>query len=76
MASLNTTLSYNPPTFPTKYLVLSNLPLPRTHDPSGPVLPLPSRLSWLFILTCDSISILIRLPLFVFPRSSTSLCTS
>ncbi|KAK6972111.1 PlsC domain-containing protein [Favolaschia claudopus] len=46
--------------------VLSNLPLPRTLDPSRPV-ALPSRLYTLLILTRDTMSILIRLPFFIFP---------
>lgn len=46
--------------------VLSALPLPDTLDPYRPV-PLPSRLFTLLILLRDSLSCLVRLPLFIFP---------
>jgi glycerol-3-phosphate O-acyltransferase/dihydroxyacetone phosphate acyltransferase len=46
--------------------VLSNLPLPRTLDPSHPT-PLPSRLFTLSILIRDSLTSLSRLPFFLFP---------
>ncbi|KAH8077503.1 glycerol-3-phosphate-acyltransferase [Cristinia sonorae] len=46
--------------------VLSSLPLPRTLDPLRPI-PLPSRLLTLSILVRDSLSSLVRLPLFVLP---------
>lgn len=46
--------------------VLSSLPLPETLDPSRPI-PLPSRLLTLSILVRDSLSSLVRLPLFAIP---------
>lgn len=46
--------------------MLSALPLPDTLDPYRPV-PLPSRLFTLLILLRDSLSCLVRLPLFIFP---------
>ena len=46
--------------------VLSALPLPRTLDPDHPT-PLPGRLRTLGVLIRDSISVLARLPFFIFP---------
>lgn len=46
--------------------VLSSLPLPPTLDPNQPV-PLPSRLYTLMILLRDTLSLVVRLPFFLFP---------
>ncbi|KAG1751287.1 uncharacterized protein EDB91DRAFT_1104513 [Suillus paluster] len=46
--------------------VLSSLPLPPTLSPSHPT-PLPSRLLTLSVLIRDTLSVLIRLPFFLFP---------
>lgn len=46
--------------------VLSSLPLPQTLDPRRPI-PSPSRIRTLATLIAETISILIRLPLFVVP---------
>ncbi|CCM06106.1 uncharacterized protein FIBRA_08355 [Fibroporia radiculosa] len=46
--------------------VLASLPLPDTLDPHRPI-PLPSRLFTLSLLIRDSLSLFIRLPLFIGP---------
>ncbi|THH26613.1 hypothetical protein EUX98_g7574 [Antrodiella citrinella] len=46
--------------------VLSSLPLPESLDPLRPI-PLPSRLLTLSILVRDSLSSIVRLPLFILP---------
>ena len=46
--------------------VLSSLPLPRSLDPRRAE-PLPSRLFTLMLLLRDTLSVLIRLPFFLFP---------
>ncbi|EJD02575.1 uncharacterized protein FOMMEDRAFT_122573 [Fomitiporia mediterranea MF3/22] len=45
---------------------LSSLPLPKTLDPRRPE-PLPSRLRTLLVLWRDTLSVLVRLPFFLFP---------
>lgn len=45
---------------------LSSLPLPKTLDPRRPE-PLPSRLRTLILLLRDTLSVLVRLPFFLFP---------
>ncbi|THH02962.1 hypothetical protein EW145_g6650, partial [Phellinidium pouzarii] len=45
---------------------LSSLPLPKTLDPRRAE-PLPSRLRTLFLLLRDTLSVLVRLPFFLFP---------
>ncbi|KAH8827334.1 glycerol-3-phosphate-acyltransferase [Flagelloscypha sp. PMI_526] len=47
--------------------VLSNLPLPKTLDPKQQNISMPSRLYTVALLIKDTLSLVIRLPFFVFP---------